>query len=181
MILIDKKSGHAVGTVLSSDKHVHIYLGSRGKENKENFHIGRLHFHIQYAFSGFCKWGTGLNRRQRFISLIGGPLLSFIMMVAAASCLNLYQPELEKHCWQDLQKLIYSYSSVPLLHFSCHSGSENNSVFLQMDCNYYDYLEKKKFRKILKSTQKRTSDSLRDCYPEFVFCNCFFLLLKSKS
>lgn len=86
--LLIHEIGHAVGTVLSSDKHVHIYLGSRGKENKENFHIGRLHFHIQYAFSGFCKWGTGLNRRQRFISLIGGPLLSFIMMVAAALMLE---------------------------------------------------------------------------------------------
>ena len=86
--LLLHETGHALGTVLSSDNHVHIYLGSRGEENKENFHIGRLHFHIQYAFSGFCRWGTALNRRQRFISLIGGPLMSFLMTGVAAILLN---------------------------------------------------------------------------------------------
>ncbi|WP_373836477.1 hypothetical protein [Jeotgalibaca arthritidis] len=181
MILIDKKSGHAVGTVLSSDKHVHIYLGSRGKENKENFHIGRLHFHIQYAFSGFCKWGTGLNRRQRFISLIGGPLLSFIMMVAAALMLEFVPTGVGKTLLAGFAEVNLFLFVGTLTPFQLPQWFGEQFSFPSDGLQLLRLLREKKFRKILKSTQKRTSDSLRDCYPEFVFCNCFFLLLKSKS
>ena len=40
--------GHGIGTALTSKTHhVHIYLGDVGDNNKENFQIGRFHFHLQ--------------------------------------------------------------------------------------------------------------------------------------
>lgn len=71
--------GHGIGAISVSKANVHIYLGPATKDNKENFQIGRLHFHIQWAFMGYAYWGSGLNRRQRVAALAGGPIMSLLL------------------------------------------------------------------------------------------------------
>lgn len=72
--------GHATGAGLTSNSDIHIYLGPNHEQNKQNFRIGRFHFHLQFAYMGFCVWEGGLNKRQRFFSLIGGPLMTLLVM-----------------------------------------------------------------------------------------------------
>lgn len=71
--------GHGLGAISTSKANVHIYLGKRTKDNKENFKLGRLHFHIQWALSGFAQWGKGLDKRQRAVALVGGPIMSLLL------------------------------------------------------------------------------------------------------
>lgn len=73
--------GHGIGAVSSSNSHAHIYLGPRSEHNKENFRLGRLHFHISWSFIGFAYWDTVLTNRQRAIALAGGPLMSLILAI----------------------------------------------------------------------------------------------------
>ncbi|AIF65747.1 hypothetical protein GZ22_03185 [Terribacillus saccharophilus] len=72
--------GHGIAVILSSKSHARIYLGRSNEENKRNFSIGRLHFHIHWAFIGFCSWDGNLNKRQRIIALAGGPIMSFLLI-----------------------------------------------------------------------------------------------------
>lgn len=88
MSLLLHEIGHGIGTVLFSDNHAYIYLGSYEESNKETFHVGRIHFHIQYAFNGWCEWGTGLSKGQRLIALLSRPLMSFIIMSGTVLILN---------------------------------------------------------------------------------------------
>lgn len=82
--------GHGIGTALTSKTHhVHIYLGDVGDNNKENFQVGRFHFHLQWAFNGRCRWGGGLNKQQAFFSLLGGPILTALIMILCVFLLKL--------------------------------------------------------------------------------------------
>lgn len=71
--------GHGMGTVLSSKSDVHIYLGRKSEDNKENFKIGKLHFHIIWSYIGSAYSKTELTRQQRAITLASGPLTSLIL------------------------------------------------------------------------------------------------------
>lgn len=71
--------GHGIGAVFSSNSHVHIYLGTKNKNNKENFKIGKLHFHIIWSYIGFAYWKTELNKRQSAVALVCGPLMSLLL------------------------------------------------------------------------------------------------------
>lgn len=71
--------GHGLGVVFSSDSHVHIYLGTKNEKNKENFRIGKLHFHIIWSYTGFAYWDARLNRRQKVAAFAGGPLMSLLL------------------------------------------------------------------------------------------------------
>lgn len=71
--------GHGMGAVFSSKSHVHIYLGTKSEDNKENFKVGRLHFHIIWSYVGFAYWKKELNKRQRVITIAGGPLMSLLL------------------------------------------------------------------------------------------------------
>ncbi len=71
--------GHGLGVVLFSKSNAHIYLGVRNEENKENFRLGRLHFHILWSFIGFVYWAGDLSKRQRAIALAGGPMMSLLL------------------------------------------------------------------------------------------------------
>lgn len=71
--------GHGLGTVFSSNSDVHIYLGTKNEKNKENFKIGKLHFHIIWSYTGFAYWDAGLNKRQKVAALAGGPLMSLLL------------------------------------------------------------------------------------------------------
>lgn len=73
--------GHGLGAISTSKSNVHIYLGKRTKDNKENFKLGRLHFHIQWSFAGFAHWGKGLDKRQRAVALAGGPIMSLLLVL----------------------------------------------------------------------------------------------------
>ncbi|MGD6778144.1 MULTISPECIES: hypothetical protein [Bacillaceae] len=72
--------GHGLGVISLSKSDVHIYLGKRTKENKENFRIGRLHFHIVWSYVGFAYWEGNLNKRQRTAALAGGPVMSLLLV-----------------------------------------------------------------------------------------------------
>lgn len=71
--------GHGLGVVFTSKCHAHIYLGNTDEKNRENFRIGRLHFHIIWSYKGYCYWGNELNNQQRVISLISGPAMSLLV------------------------------------------------------------------------------------------------------
>ncbi len=71
--------GHGLGAVISSNSHVHIYLGTKNEKNKENFKIGKLHFHIIWSYIGFAYWEAELNKRQKVAALAGGPLMSLLL------------------------------------------------------------------------------------------------------
>src|SRR5699024_4231478 len=77
--LLFHEIGHGLGVIATSKSRVHIYLGMRDKNNKENFRLGRLHFHIQWSFTGFTYWEEGLGKRQSAIALVGGPLMSLLL------------------------------------------------------------------------------------------------------
>lgn len=54
--------GHGIGVISFSKSDVHIYLGVINENNKENFRLGRLHFHIKWGYVGYAHWGEGLKR-----------------------------------------------------------------------------------------------------------------------
>ena len=92
--LLMHEVGHGIGILLTSKTHhAHIYLGDTGEENKENLKIGRLHFHIQWAFNAWCHHQGEVTQRQSIVFLISGPLMTaFIMSV----CLLLLSLEIEE-------------------------------------------------------------------------------------
>ncbi|SHG95112.1 hypothetical protein [Ornithinibacillus halophilus] len=71
--------GHAMGVVLTSKLHAHVYLGNRDDGNNENFRIGRIHFHLIWSFVGFVNWEGELNKRQRVFAMAGGPIMSLFL------------------------------------------------------------------------------------------------------
>lgn len=90
--------GHAFGLILSTkDGIVRIYLGSGywDDSNKENFSLGRVHFHIRWGFSGFCTYESNekLTRLQTVIFLICGPLISFVLSLTFTLFLFIYHPQ----------------------------------------------------------------------------------------
>lgn len=45
--------GHALGVILFSKEKAYVYLGTSDPSNKENFRIGRMHFHIRGDIMAF--------------------------------------------------------------------------------------------------------------------------------
>lgn len=78
--------GHAVGALLFSKEKVHVYLGPGDASNKENFRIGRMHFHIKLAYYGFCavKNRNDFTKAGYVIFLAGGPLFTLLLVIAAS-------------------------------------------------------------------------------------------------
>ncbi|MFB9973985.1 hypothetical protein FPQ10_06915 [Allobacillus sp. SKP2-8] len=72
--------GHGIGVVTTSKSNAHVYLGNRNKENKENFRIGRLHFHINWSYVGFVAWEGRLKKHQKAVALAGGPIMSLALV-----------------------------------------------------------------------------------------------------
>lgn len=80
MCVLLHEVGHGLGVVLSSGARASIYLGKfNEKENKKNFHIGRLDFHIQWSYFGCCYSEGDLKKNQELAFFIGGPLMSLIL------------------------------------------------------------------------------------------------------
>lgn len=82
MTILLHEIGHGLGVIVSSKARAKIYLGKPDEKNKENFRLGRLHFHINWSYIGYCYWGSKLNRQQRLCSLVGGPAMSLLTSVA---------------------------------------------------------------------------------------------------
>ncbi|MGE7931511.1 hypothetical protein [Viridibacillus arvi] len=76
--------GHALGVVLFSNEETHVYLGSKNDSNNENFQLGRIHFHINWAYFGFCAVNKNkLTKLQFTLMSIGGPIVSLILFSAS--------------------------------------------------------------------------------------------------
>lgn len=77
--------GHALGVIIFSKEKSYVYLGSNNDMNKENFRIGRMHFHIHWAYFGFCavKNRASFSRFQSVMFSAGGPLVSLVLFVAS--------------------------------------------------------------------------------------------------
>ncbi|MGM0898620.1 MAG: hypothetical protein ACQEV0_12010 [Bacillota bacterium] len=75
--------GHALGVVLSTKKDAYVYLGPANENNNENFRIGRIHFHIIWAHSGFCfvKNENELSRFSNIMFSAGGPVVSLLLVI----------------------------------------------------------------------------------------------------
>ncbi|ASK61012.1 hypothetical protein CFK37_01685 [Virgibacillus phasianinus] len=78
--------GHAFGLIFVSKERPVVYLGPMDSSNKENFRIGRVHFHIKWAFSGFCGFkneNMTLTAPRQLLFSAGGPIASLFIAVAA--------------------------------------------------------------------------------------------------
>lgn len=77
--------GHAIGIVMFSKEKAYVYLGPVNDDNKENFRLGRMHFHIKWAFFGFCivKNRSDFTKFNNILFLAGGPIVSLLLFIAA--------------------------------------------------------------------------------------------------
>lgn len=77
--------GHALGILAATKENARVYLGPMGDNNKENFRIGRIHFHIKWAFSGFCAVNnrSDFTRSQNIVFLAGGPIATLLLIISA--------------------------------------------------------------------------------------------------
>ena len=77
--------GHAIGVTIFTKEKAHVYLGPINDNNKENFRIGRMHFHIKWAYFGFCvvKNRNDLTSFKNIMFLAGGPIISLLLCIAA--------------------------------------------------------------------------------------------------
>jgi len=73
-----------MGSILFSKEKSHVYLGPIDEANKESFRIGRMHFHIKWAYFGFCvvKNRNTFSKFQDIVFFAGGPCLSFLIFIA---------------------------------------------------------------------------------------------------
>ncbi len=76
--------GHAIPALLYTDKPVEVYVGSYGnKENTLQLNFGRLSIYLEINlfawYSGLCKHAGIANTRERVISILMGPLASFLL------------------------------------------------------------------------------------------------------
>lgn len=92
--------GHGLGVIVSSKAQAKIYLGNPDEKNTENFRLGRLHFHINWSYIGYCCWGSKLNKQQRICSLLGGPAMSLLIsLVCFFSAINISIGDLHSLLW----------------------------------------------------------------------------------
>ncbi|MFE3574417.1 hypothetical protein [Lysinibacillus sp. NPDC059133] len=84
--------GHALGVILFSKEKVYIYLGTSDSTNKENFRIGRMHFHLGWAYYGYCRLvkECALTRVQTIALLLGGPVMSLCLAVLTIIAVNMF-------------------------------------------------------------------------------------------
>jgi len=78
------ETGHALGVILANQHaKANVYLGGTNEENKLKFKVGRIHFYLTLAFSGFCFIANReelppFTTRQRLMLLSGGPIISLV-------------------------------------------------------------------------------------------------------
>src|SRR5699024_2667545 len=77
--------GDGLGVSATSTSRLHIYLGLRDRNNKENFRLGRLNCHMHWSFTGSTSWEEGLRKRQGGIAMVGGPLMSLVLAILFTS------------------------------------------------------------------------------------------------
>jgi len=67
----------------------------KNKNNKENFSIGRIHFHIQWSYIGFVYWDKDLSKRQKAFALAGGPFMSLLLALIFGIITLVFDGELQ--------------------------------------------------------------------------------------
>ncbi|OZM56847.1 hypothetical protein CIB95_08730 [Lottiidibacillus patelloidae] len=80
--------GHALGILLTTKERAVIYLGPSDAKNTENFHLGRMHFHIKWSIFGSCKYKEitkKLTAFQQIVVAIGGPFMSLCLVLLFTS------------------------------------------------------------------------------------------------
>jgi len=75
--------GHAIPALLYTEEPVEVYVGNYGKkENTFQLNFGRLNIYLEFNmlvwYSGLCKHAGIPNTRERVISILMGPLASFL-------------------------------------------------------------------------------------------------------
>ncbi|WP_019375625.1 hypothetical protein [Virgibacillus halodenitrificans] len=77
--------GHGIGGILISKERAMVFLGPIEPSNTKTFHIGRMDFHIKWAYFGFCsiKKYHKLNAMQRIVISAGGPAMSLLIVFAS--------------------------------------------------------------------------------------------------
>ena len=77
--------GHAIGVTIFTKEKAHVYLGPINDNNKESFRIGRMYFHIKWAYFGFCvvKKRNDFTSFKNIIFLAGGPIVSLLLFITA--------------------------------------------------------------------------------------------------
>lgn len=73
--------GHGLAMTLSSEGLAHVHLGNKKDQNKRTFNIGRLHFHLKWSLFGLCSFEGKITKKQNILALIGGPLMSLILLL----------------------------------------------------------------------------------------------------
>lgn len=81
MFVLLHELGHAIGVIAFSKSYARIFIGKVSSQNKENFKIGRLHFHLNWSYSGFCSWDRENTKNQKILALVGGPLFSLLATI----------------------------------------------------------------------------------------------------
>ncbi|MFT9819364.1 hypothetical protein [Lysinibacillus sp. NPDC056185] len=87
--------GHALGVILFSKEKAYVYLGTSDPSNKENFRIGRMHFHIRWGYYGYCypEKESSLTRVQTIFFYVGGPVISLCLAVLSYIAMNTFTNE----------------------------------------------------------------------------------------
>ncbi|GIO22894.1 hypothetical protein [Oceanobacillus sp. J11TS1] len=74
------ETGHALAIIgITKKSKAKIHLGDFSDANKENFQIGRIHYHINWGISGTCYYinsSENITKFQRVIVALGGPVVS---------------------------------------------------------------------------------------------------------
>ncbi|MFS0864597.1 hypothetical protein [Fredinandcohnia sp. 179-A 10B2 NHS] len=79
LIVLIHELGHAIAVLVCSKSFARIFIGDISSSIKENFKIGRLSFHFQWAYFGLCAWDKELKKWQKIVALAGGPIASLLV------------------------------------------------------------------------------------------------------
>lgn len=78
------ETGHALALVCATREGVaKVYLDDLNGTNKENFRVGRIHYHIVWGMVGVCYIDSIKDMRgfQKIMVYIGGPLMTLIFTI----------------------------------------------------------------------------------------------------
>ncbi|GAQ17578.1 cytolysin immunity CylI protein [Oceanobacillus picturae] len=88
------ETGHALAFICFTKEGVaKVHLRDFSDANKENFRVGRIHYHIKWGMVGICYYEkpSGMTAQQRAMTSLGGPLLS-VSFTIILFFLFYYQP-----------------------------------------------------------------------------------------
>src|SRR5699024_4949983 len=77
--------GHGIGGVLSTKERTMAILGPADQSNKRTFSVGRMDFHIKWAYFGFCSIESNrdLSAFQRIVIAAGGHVVPLLIALTS--------------------------------------------------------------------------------------------------